>query len=103
MSKIPKHGAVPLLYIVEESRGHAWRPLHSGCLDQREALAALDAHVSSYTRRVVQVVAVKFPAGTSEGEKARAYARTMRGESAAEYGPDRYAGEDFPRPCGVTP
>jgi len=61
MSKIPKYGATPLLYQVEESRGHAWRPLGAGTLDQREALVELDRLTSSYTRRVVQVVAVRMP------------------------------------------
>jgi hypothetical protein len=89
MSKIPKYGAVPLLYQVEESRGHAWRPVGAGTLDQRAALAELDRLSSSYTRRVVQVVAVRFPPESSPQEKIRAYLASPRAD-------------DFPRPRGVS-
>lgn len=82
MSKIPKHGAVPLLYVVEESRGHAWRPLGAGSLDQRVALVMLDAQVSSYTRRVVQVVAVRFPPESSQNDRIQAYLNSPRAEEA---------------------
>lgn len=130
MSKIPKCGAVPLLYVVEESRGHAWRPLGPGSPSQREALAELDQTVTSYTRRVVQVVAVRLPPDSSAADRLHAYASILpacamatceapaapgslwcaahlpgRPENArreGEYGPDRYASEDFPRPRGVA-
>lgn len=100
MPQVPKYGAIPLLYVVEESRGHAWRSLGTGYLDQGEALAELEAQVSSYARRVVQVVAVRLPPD-SEAAEIRADVSASLVQGIREGRAATVA--DFPRPRGVTP
>jgi hypothetical protein len=94
MSKIPKRGATPLYFVVEESRGQAWRPIGWSTLDQRAALTELDRLTSSYTLRVVQVVAVRLPPETPAELRAQgAEGRWIPGEPPSE--PD-------PPACAVT-
>jgi len=123
MSRIPKHGSTVLQFVVEEAMPHspAWRPVEWSW-DQRTAIALMDSGPSSYALRVVQVVAVRLPPSAIPWPMACAIAeceatnmpgsrwcaRHTPGRPAnalrdGEYRPNRYAGEDFPRPRGVSP
>jgi hypothetical protein len=107
MSKIPK-GAAPLLFVFEEAsgRGGSWRSI-SEMLDQRQAIELMDWTVTSYPRRVVQVVAVRLPAGPPTDAELRELAARQNpgprglGEFSPDYGDVIVGPDPLPLACAM--